>query len=389
MDPKKKRRLVWVGWLLVAGLLWWSWCWGWWGNDNLFLQYLFHCKYPPLSEETRYPASVDVLVSECVDAHLEDISPNGRYLIVSYPGTEFPTQPLGAYLYDLQSKELKPVNGIDAGDFSPRFVTDDWLLEIRREPYRIKWEETKLALVNPRNGRRLVLNRVPMSPNHEIESGMLQFFHTAEQVYVLELGLAVALAPNFVEHPEANFVLGRQFDGPTDMERIRKILDENGIPYQVQVPYAYPPTSYGEDLSRNRLFKYYFGIYLVSNNEMVFPALVEVYLSSNFRDAGWAYEDRGVILDGGQTYLIGGGDSISCCGPKWFPVARPILLLKVPKEYLSPELRQQEEMHEAWEQTAKALAAVVFWVGWMALAWVCATLFGWRDQVQGWRKRKQ
>ncbi len=70
-----------VGSVLLLGLLYWGYCWGWWGRTNLTLQYLFQCQCPAASERVRY-APFTVLVSACRHPQAIDLAPSGRYLII-------------------------------------------------------------------------------------------------------------------------------------------------------------------------------------------------------------------------------------------------------------------------------------------------------------------
>src|ERR1051325_6019388 len=91
-----------LGPALVWGALYWTYCWGWWGQHRL-LQLLFQCSCPAASEEARYPSSIDVLFSACAKPGLiGDISPSGRYMSVSLAR---PTRRM--YRYDFQTGELR------------------------------------------------------------------------------------------------------------------------------------------------------------------------------------------------------------------------------------------------------------------------------------------
>ncbi|MCC6301010.1 MAG: hypothetical protein IT314_17110 [Anaerolineales bacterium] len=85
-------------------LIYYGYCWGWWGRNSLLLQYLFQCSCPAASEEARYPEYVDVLVPACKNQGAL-LSPSGRLLSVQ----EEESGIISSYLLNLQTNEKKPV----------------------------------------------------------------------------------------------------------------------------------------------------------------------------------------------------------------------------------------------------------------------------------------
>jgi hypothetical protein len=67
--------------LLVVGVTYWGYCWGWWGRNTLALQYLFQCRCPAASEAVRY-RPFTVLVSACRQPDFKALAPNGQWLVV-------------------------------------------------------------------------------------------------------------------------------------------------------------------------------------------------------------------------------------------------------------------------------------------------------------------
>src|ERR1051325_5952807 len=106
---------------LVTALLYWSWCWDWWGQENRLMQYLFQCQSPRASEEARYPDNVDVLVSACDDPYYNgfSVSPSGRYtvFIVRRPVYQ-------GYLYDRRRDVFAP------SDLGGGFLNDELELKV-------------------------------------------------------------------------------------------------------------------------------------------------------------------------------------------------------------------------------------------------------------------
>ncbi len=82
--PRRARRPLVSGLalLLALGTLYTGYCYGWWGRNNLFLQYLFQCHSPPGSEQVRY-AEFTVLAPACRWPEVEAMLADGRYLLIT------------------------------------------------------------------------------------------------------------------------------------------------------------------------------------------------------------------------------------------------------------------------------------------------------------------
>ncbi len=104
--------------VLGIGLFYFGWCWGWWGKNNLLLQYNFQCRCPAASEEVRYKP-FKVIASACTYPFLRGFSPSGRYMILF----EHPQQRV--ILLDLATGETLDI-GSRKGD--PGFLTDNLVL---------------------------------------------------------------------------------------------------------------------------------------------------------------------------------------------------------------------------------------------------------------------
>jgi hypothetical protein len=324
----------------ALGALYWTYCWGWWGQHRL-LQLLFECSCPAASEEARYPERVDVLFPACAAPWVSSSSPSGRYTLVALKNSSY-----HSYLYDQKTGKLTP-NPFPGVVY---FLNDEWALLIEHFTNHAERDNYYIYDIG---GRKLVqLNKVQLTENHAVvDPGELEAFRMADQVYLMG-GSAIALAKDFAQHLEANFILG---GAGTSREEIRKILSEHGI----NLPDNSALDPLHEFVSHNGLFKYNFGnIDLVAEKRTI----REGYEGYSFYGQWWAYEDRGVVLESTQTIYLVGEEASIFINPKFFPIPQPILLLKVPKEYLSPAARQAEEAHEAQEQAAKRQAAIEFWV---------------------------
>lgn len=295
------------GWLTVLSLLWllyWSWCWGWWGRTNLGLQYFLQCACPSLSEHARFPEQAQVVVSACVDD---------------------------------TSKQSQLSNLLRSGFVGSYYVFDDWLLERRTNSQS---NESVYYLVNAISKQELpVQRRVPLR-DFEIDQDTLTSLKTAQKIFLVqESQVAVALANDFESTQQGNIVL----EGSSSIQgEISTILRLNNIPYELS-------SSRGR-VSLNRSFTYIFGIYLTSNLQRIVDGFE---IASRFLPRGWASDDRGVVLEGNNSlYLYGGGFQVVV--PTGPIVPQPILLLRVPSESLPPFVRQEVEAQLSQERVIRA-----------------------------------
>ncbi len=293
-------------------LLYWSWCWGWWGRDNLFLQYLFQCRCPSISEQARFPAPAQVLVSACTGE---------------------------------TSKKSQLSDLVKAGYIGSYYVFNNWVLE--RRPNR-ETNQFDYNLVNVIGNQQISLKRTTPSGDFEIDQETLTLLDSAQKVYLVqESQVAVALARSFESAQQGNIILE---GAPSRQNEISSILKRNNIPYDLS-------SSHGP-VSFNHLFTYIFGIYLTANLQRIVDGSE---IGSRFLPVGWASDDRGVLLEGSNSlYLYGGGFQVVI--PTGPVVPQPILLLRVPNEYLPPPVRQQVEGQMQQEQSVRTLGNISVWV---------------------------
>lgn len=140
-----KRIPLLVRWLGIALLtlswLYWSWCWGWWGQNKL-LQYVFQCRCPAISEEARYPDTVDVVIPACLmPFSMSQPSPSGRYVSVRV------NQMNQQVIYDEYLDELYPA----PFDSFLVFLSDEFLLadNLNNTSYIYDKKGNKLANLTP------------------------------------------------------------------------------------------------------------------------------------------------------------------------------------------------------------------------------------------------
>src|SRR5215204_2428753 len=89
----------------IGMLAYYGYCFGLWGRNSLFLQYLFQCSCPGFTEEWRYPRRVDVIAPACHNMGMR-LSPIGRSLLV-YEKED--RSILSTYLLDLRTKKKTPL----------------------------------------------------------------------------------------------------------------------------------------------------------------------------------------------------------------------------------------------------------------------------------------
>jgi len=298
-----------AGPLLALGLLYWGWCWGWWGRGNLILQYLLQCNCPRASEATRYPDRTEVVISACEDASVK-VSPGGRLIDV-----------LGNPRYFLNLETGERIESPTALGYG--FLTDSLLLvnPRGREPYLLDLNtgaQSRVAVI--RRGTLPMLDDGTIDP-----AAILPLLRQAEQVYIISDFVVLVGVDSGNYLVQENILAGHTRDG----ELAQQFLEENNISYvTVGRPSAYDgiPSHTGTFLSRLD------GIHLISTGQRI----VESYrLGSQgyFIPFGWVYDDRGVILRSGSVYLL---DLRVIYLYHYMPVPQPVLLLKVPEEYLPP-----------------------------------------------------
>jgi hypothetical protein len=299
--------------VLVWGLpflLYFGYCSGLWGRNSLLLQYLFQCNCPGFSEEWRYPKEVDVIVSACQNANIR-ISPSGRFLYVDGK-SGFPS----TYLLDLHTKEKFPFRRPDLpeGDFA--FLTDDLIYmsgHIFDRTTNMLYPIDKYSHSHPET-------YVDGDP----DLGQLaQALREVREIYFLDnTNIIVALTADSA----GSFIAGPGDIPGFETNRVELFLQENQIAYDF-IYSNYP----GEVVSPDGKFTArQDGIYLNQNDRMVVR-------SHRGGVIGWADSGRGVIyasyhsgpclIDSNFGFL----DDSAC----FFEVSQPVLLLKVPEEYLS------------------------------------------------------
>lgn len=301
---------------LVPVALYFGWCWGWWGRGSLWLQYLLQCNCPAASEQSRYPDSVEVIVSAC-QQRLVELSPGGRYLAVKS------SAPAASYFLDFPSSVI-----VDAPSLAnSSFVTDDLLLFPSPTPeyYLLDWQaKAQIEIV------RLWPFRVPGGQSEDgvpDPTVLLPLLQSTEKLHLLWGRLVVLDGRLGPESEDRNYLIEEPvwLDGSRDGELLRAFLEEHNIEYHERsgrVGLDWPSHT-GTFVARAD------GIYLVETGEQI----SEMYSPSKglFTIAGWVFDDRGVVLDGGGVYLM--RFTLFEADMRFGFVRQPVLMLKVPPRY--------------------------------------------------------
>jgi hypothetical protein len=290
----------------------------------LLLQYLFQCGCPVASNESRYPDEVDVIVPACHQASVR-LSPSSHFLYVRERKngiTEW-------YLLDLQTMESSPI----ANQSFPYFLTDDlWLIENGLEDYIL---DRNTGIQYPI--QKFKYSRPDAQINGETNLSLLaESLRQAEQVFLIgaSTDTVIALMADFRNYPEQNFTTNR-FDLPDfNMEQF---LQENNIIYQTVLP-DFP----GEVASPNgRFIARHDGIYLVDTGEKIVEGysankVIRAYSGKYYSVRGWTYDGNRVIYSMFLNPCVIEFSLLSDDPGCSYEVHQPVILLKVPDEYLTP-----------------------------------------------------
>ncbi len=321
-----------LGSIAFLGLFYWGYCWGWWGRGNLALQYLFQCACPAISEPSRYPERVEVLVSACSHTSTGIIFGRKHLLVRN-------TQRGEKYLLDLRNGEKTPFNF--EGFFLPDelFIIDDQ-------------KHSRYILLDRTDGTQypithLQLQKIPgaILSDGQVNPDVLKPFRDAKFVYYFSgREVVFAIASDYRSQSAQNVWIKGSDLPSNDVGRIPDLLEKNYI--------SYSPKSRGfaEAVSPNGAFIARLdGIYLTSTGEKI----VENYSLLDKPDpsrpdrnnpkgylliSGWTHDSSAVVLLGPRMFLVESMPlGASAAIPSLFEFYQPVLKLKVPVQYLPPD----------------------------------------------------
>jgi hypothetical protein len=318
----------------VLILTYYGYCFGLWGRKILLLQYSFQCSCPSFSEEWRYPQKVDVIVSACPESWVEELSPSGRLLSVY----EKNAQP---YILDLTSNEKILLSLPQKSGF--HFLTDTLLyvsLSYDNEAYS-RYNENYI-LDRTTHTTYPILRFQYVYPGSYINARadptiLANALGQARYVFFRDWDdMIIALDPDFPASVEGNFLVERFDIRGENPDRSEQFLQDNNIGYLTILP-GFPH----EAVSPNGKFiARYDGIYLIETDQKIvdgykFSWYDRSYSGQYLSVRGWKYDSSGAIYSqyiGPCLFEPPGLDGPSCL----VEVPQPVLLLRLPEEYLSP-----------------------------------------------------
>jgi len=293
-----------------------SWYWGWWGSNNLGLRYLLQCACPRSSEQLRYPKQVEVVISACEDTSSISIVPGGRWLFVSRPPE--------AYLFNLQTRERVPF--VIPGIYTA-FLNDEWVYyEKGVDGFLWNWQTgERKRLDDFSKYSNAYLSGRTMNPD------ALEFLKDAKRIYLLPefLGSSSVALVEFNVSSRPPLRISQVFF--SSKENLHQLLQaKSSVCCEVVESWKINGSGSSYD---GRFVAQDANIYLKANQEVIVRGK-DLNLNGYLYTKGWVYNDQGIIVQPGVIYLL----DLNAVYVGWFQyfrVRQPILLLKVPEQYLS------------------------------------------------------
>lgn len=231
-----------------------------------------NCWFPPTDPD------VEVIVSACEEPFLSSVSPDGRYLLYI---TRYDTNKKAeSWILDMASN-AKGLNTL-CGQY---WLTNTERLSIVTTPSTDVLQGYEFSICNIINGTDVDLQwvlglaetletsngfiKISSNPqklvsrreNHKLEfnSRVVEWFRRAERVYYIrERDWAIALAPDYLEHSQDNYVLAlpRSYADvyPNDKSAVLDFLRDNSIAYgEVSISNQYGTSHNGQFLFRDEI----------------------------------------------------------------------------------------------------------------------------------------
>jgi hypothetical protein len=310
--------------LVIVGVTYWGYCWGWWGRNTLALQYLFQCRCPAASEAVRY-RPFTVLVSACRQPRAPRLSPDGMYLTFRERRADETGQTTHLILLNLmtgQERSLPP-------EIRPshEFIAPAWLLW---EQYVSDHDQSYgLLSLTTQVATEVQSVRAPYLDQETFSSETLAFLQQATRVQVFTLGI-IAFGPTFPDDPQDSLVVYSV--DTSHFKQTVQFVQSLGIIIH-ETPHASTTGSiegakYTQD---GRVWATEAGIFTAASpNPIITTGFPPHRRLTGFFVIGWARGDQAVIYEGNDVYVIDGGPSAIVIPTRFFPVPQPILLLEVP-----------------------------------------------------------
>jgi hypothetical protein len=298
--------------LVIVGVTYWGYCWGWWGRNTLALQYLFQCRCPAASEAVRY-RPFTVLVSACRQPDFKALAPNGQWLVVE---TQHPVPRME--VIDVRQPTVARALPI---------TVPSWIYFLDDSTLLVQEGDVRSYLFDLRDGVRTELRQQTMDVQDAINQGL---FMNAERVILLHQFIII-LGQNYKNDSTTNTLVYNNSRSP---DEIAQELSSAGLRYQTALP-PYGPNSFS-DRRYSRDSAFYAGsdgLYRASNQQpIVTVSFPPIHSYAAYQPVGWAADDRGAVYMARLAHLIDQRDSM-VLNLQYFPVPQPILLLEVPLVY--------------------------------------------------------
>lgn len=329
--PRLNRKLG-LGILVLGGgtfLAYYGYCWGVWGRNSLLLQYLFQCRCPSASMESRYPEYIDVLLSACqYDTFI--MSPSGRFLYVEKGETENKV----GYFWSLQTGEKYPYTIPDGRSY---FLTDDLLF--LRADYGKGVEGGEHILDRQTRIRYPIKHLDTYEINTEV---LIEKLMASSSVFLIDDYWLIAIAENFQSFPERNFFTSPDVFTNEIYKTAEEFLQDNNITY-TQIPYLAFDIDEVKSPDGNFIARSD-GIYLAETNQKIIESYngletYTLYSGRNFSIYGWVYDGSGAVYSKPFGLCLFEYEFLFMDGSECLvDVHPPILKLKVPQEYLDASI---------------------------------------------------
>lgn len=332
--------------LITAAAGYWATCWGW----IPWQPFPIYC--PVESEESRYPSTIDVLVTSH-DApkwrHPVAVLPSGRKLL-------YESRTSGELkLYDFETRTAQPVFLPERVFFQPEYITDEWALI----GYDTGWN-----IINLETQEQMPLTTI--ATDTALFDGIPTEHHALIQqhplVYIVRGNLI--LVPTHLGDTSATTYIIQSYLGQPQREKTEQIVAHLR---EMGVEPINPTSIYSSDQN----FYFYPSDKTIAINPDVTPAILnaqskEVLAESDlvhFQPIGWTAKQDGVVMIAHEYPCLYG--HLAC-------IPQPILLLRQSADHLSPEAQEQFAAKDAQEARVKKFASIVMFL----LIAVSVALFG-------------
>ena len=285
------------------------------GRNTLVLQYLFQCKCPAGSEQVRY-AEFTVLASACRWPKVEDMSADGRYLLITEQAA-----PATTYRLDLTTGARSDMTLTNAPWTAYRFLSDDLVLAHERG--------SRYVLIDAQTGRQVSVRWQYADALTPTNIGVLQH---AFQIVVL-YDVAIALADNPLSQPDQNLVLYKADQSYASLQEQLRAAGVTTPLTRPGVPYSMRAFASERGARHQQLWADTNGIHAVGSNRLLRPTDFTANPQFGFfayMPVGWTAGDQAVVYASPTRYLIEHW-RLPLAPVDYFPVPQPVLLLQAPQ----------------------------------------------------------